>query len=173
MLDTIIKVYSSTSVLYNSCFFVLRVSHQFPVFCKMDVDVLFLVLSHNTCNYNYLAVVCVKFPYNQSDIVNLINKAQAESIMAEIKAKQEELERLNSQQRMIETGTMEVNTRTRNRFGRNFAAADNYSQGYDDFKGKRQTGLRIDSRQRRILVRSALVVYILALHIIVFVRISF
>ncbi|KAF3326002.1 myosin-4 [Carex littledalei] len=100
-------------------------------------------------------------------------QAQAESIMAEIKAKQEELERLNSQQRMIETGTMEVNTRTRNRFGRNFAAADNYRQGFDDFKGKRQTGLRIDSRQRHILVRSALVVYILALHIVVFVRISF
>jgi hypothetical protein len=105
---------------------------------------------------------------------NLINKAQAESIMAEMKVKQEELERLNSQQRSIETGITEVNNKTRYRFGRSFTAADSYSasQSSDDFKGKRQTGLRIESRERRIILRSALVIYILVLHIIVFVRIS-
>lgn len=92
--------------------------------------------------------------------------------MAEIKAKQEELERLNSQQRNIEMGITDVNNKTRNRFGRSFTAAESSSQGYDDSKGKRQYGLRLDSRERRILLRSALVVYILALHIMVFVRIS-
>jgi hypothetical protein len=94
--------------------------------------------------------------------------------MAEIKIKQEELERLNSQQRDIETGITELNNKTRNRFGRSFTAADSSSssQGSNDFKGKRQTGLRIESRERGMILRSALVIYILALHIIVFIRIS-
>ncbi|KAJ4755163.1 Laminin subunit gamma-1 [Rhynchospora pubera] len=97
-------------------------------------------------------------------------QAQAESIMAEIKVKEEELQRLNCQRRKVETGITEVNTSTRNRFGRSFTVADNSSQGYDEFKGKRRIGLRLE---RRILLRYALVVYILALHIIVFIRISF
>lgn len=77
--------------------------------------------------------------------------------MSEIHLKEQELERLNGLWRRFQTSNTDVNT-ARNRFGRN---------------KPHNIGGRTEIQQRLMLLRSAFVLYILALHILVFIKISF
>nr|XP_010929091.1 myosin-4 [Elaeis guineensis] len=100
-------------------------------------------------------------------------QAQAEGLVAEIRDKEKELERLNVLRRNLDSGSLDVNT-TRNRFGRGFARSGT-SADYTIEAHRRpfQTAGRIESQQKLMLLRSAFVLYILALHVIVFIKISF
>lgn len=84
-------------------------------------------------------------------------QAQAEGLVSEIHLKEQELERLNGLWRRFQTSNTDVNT-ARNRFGRN---------------KPHNIGGRTEIQQRLMLLRSAFVLYILALHILVFIKISF
>ncbi|XP_028784432.1 trichoplein keratin filament-binding protein [Neltuma alba] len=102
-------------------------------------------------------------------------QAQAEGLLSEIHLKEMELERLNGQWRRMESNITEANT-ARNRFGRSSS-----DKGYAllDYDGDGHHKLpyysdgRNESQQRIMLLRSAFVLYILALHVIVFIKISF
>lgn len=84
-------------------------------------------------------------------------QAQAEGLVSEIHLKEQELERLNGLWRRFQTSNTDVNT-ARNRFGRN---------------KPHNIGGRTEIQKRLMLLRSAFVLYILALHILVFIKISF
>jgi hypothetical protein len=95
-------------------------------------------------------------------------QAQAEGLVSEIHLKEMELERLNGLWKRLETSTVEANT-ARNRLGRS-------NSGYivdPHHRPNHHTGGRSETLQRLMLLRSAFVVYILALHILVFIKISF
>ncbi|XVF20513.1 hypothetical protein REPUB_Repub12eG0006900 [Reevesia pubescens] len=101
-------------------------------------------------------------------------QAQAEGLVGEIHLKEKELERLNGLRTMLESSNAEVNI-ARNRLRR--GASDKGSS--TDFcvdshhKLPYYTGGRSENQQRLMLLRSAFVLYILALHILVFIKISF
>ncbi|KAI8534329.1 hypothetical protein RHMOL_Rhmol10G0081700 [Rhododendron molle] len=95
-------------------------------------------------------------------------QAQAEGLVGEIHLKEMELERLNGLWKRLETSTGEANT-ARNRLGRS-------NSGYivdPHHRPPYHVGGRNETQQRLMLLRSAFVLYILALHILVFIKISF
>ncbi|KAF1859808.1 hypothetical protein Lal_00027990 [Lupinus albus] len=101
-----------------------------------------------------------------------VKQAQAEGLLSEIHIQEMELERLNGQWRQIQSSNSDVNA-ARNRFGK--TSSDKY--GLSDYDGHQRlpyhSAARTESQQRLMLLRSAFVLYILALHIVVFIRISF
>lgn len=101
-------------------------------------------------------------------------QAQAENLIREIRAKEKELEKLNSMQRKLDTSSTDVNT-TKNRFirGMTGSAAAYADYAGDSYRRSSIAGIRTESLQKLMLLRSAFVLYILALHVIVFIKISF
>lgn len=102
-----------------------------------------------------------------------LKQAQAEGLLGEIHLKEMELERLNGLWRRMESSNAEVNT-ARNRFSK---GSSDKLHGLSDYEGQQRlpyhSAARTESQQRLMLLRSAFVLYILALHILVFIRISF
>ncbi|KAK7271771.1 hypothetical protein RJT34_27944 [Clitoria ternatea] len=101
-----------------------------------------------------------------------VKQAQAEGILGEIHLKELELERLNGLWQRMENSNSDINIASaRNRFGK--GSSDKLS----DYDGHQRlpyhSAGRTESQQRLMLLRSAFVLYILALHILVFIRISF
>ncbi|XP_031279347.1 unconventional myosin-XVIIIa [Pistacia vera] len=99
-------------------------------------------------------------------------QAQAEGLVGEIHLKEMELEKLNGLWRRIESSNVEA----RNRFGRTnsekgSSSADFTSDAHN--KLPYYTGGRSESQQKLMLLRSAFVLYILALHVAVFIKLSF
>ncbi|KAK2987462.1 hypothetical protein RJ640_012121 [Escallonia rubra] len=102
-------------------------------------------------------------------------QAQAEGLVSEIHLKEMELERLNALSKRLETSTSEVNA-ARNRFAGSSSEKGFFTSDYivdPHNKLPYHTGGRIENLQRQMLLRSAFVLYILALHILVFIKISF
>lgn len=98
-------------------------------------------------------------------------QAQAEGLVSEIHIKEMELEKLNGLWKAANSN-VEMNI-ARNRFGRTASDKGFTSSDYvtdSNQKGPYYTGTR---SERLMLLRSAFVVYILALHIVVFIKISF
>lgn len=86
-----------------------------------------------------------------------------------------ELEKLNGMWRRIESGSSDSNL-ARNRFGRSSSYQDSLSSEYSiDPRHKLPVhiGGRNESLQRLMLLRSAFMLYILVLHILVFIKLSF
>lgn len=86
-----------------------------------------------------------------------------------------ELEKLNGIQRRIEIGNSDTNF-SRNRFARSSSSQESVSSEYSiDARHKLPVhmGGRNESLQRLMLLRSAFVVYILVLHVLVFIKLSF
>ncbi|XP_072970085.1 uncharacterized protein [Typha angustifolia] len=100
-------------------------------------------------------------------------QAQAERLITEIHVKEKDLERLTDMQRKLDSGVAEMNA-ARNRFGRSFTVSG-ASDDYDvkAYRRPNHTGGRTENQQKLMLLRSAFVLYILSLHIIVFIRLSF
>ncbi|KAK4284293.1 hypothetical protein QN277_001147 [Acacia crassicarpa] len=102
-------------------------------------------------------------------------QAQAEGLLSEIHLKEMELEIMNGQWRRMQSNITEANA-TRNRFGR---SSSDKGHGLLDYGSDGHHKLpyysdgRNESQERIMLLRSAFVLYILALHIIVFIKISF
>ncbi|XP_028555202.1 uncharacterized protein LOC110096009 isoform X1 [Dendrobium catenatum] len=101
-------------------------------------------------------------------------QAQAENLMNEIHTKEKELENLNNIQKKLEISSADANN-TRNRFSRGMAGS---AAAYADYAGDSYSrpyiaGITTESLQKLMLLRSAFVLYILALHVIVFIKISF
>ncbi|GFZ18976.1 hypothetical protein Acr_27g0007150 [Actinidia rufa] len=96
-------------------------------------------------------------------------EAQAEGLVSEIHLKEMELERLNELWKRLDTSTVEVNA-ARNRLGRSNPEKGSLSSDYIVDPHQRP---RTELQQRLMLARSAFVLYILALHIMVFIKISF
>ncbi|KAH7511402.1 hypothetical protein JRO89_XSUnG0205600 [Xanthoceras sorbifolium] len=101
-------------------------------------------------------------------------QAQAEGLVSEMHLKEKELERLNGLWRKVESSNIEADT-ARNRLGRStyekgYASADYVVDAHA--KLPYYTG-RNENQQKLMLLRSAFVLYILALHIAVFIKISF
>lgn len=86
--------------------------------------------------------------------------------------KEMELERLNGVWRRLESSNAETNT-ARNRFGRSTSEKGYASADYIVDRLPYSTGGRTEHHQRLMLLRSAFVLYILLLHIVVFIKISF
>ncbi|KAL2522948.1 hypothetical protein Fot_26871 [Forsythia ovata] len=102
-------------------------------------------------------------------------QAQAEGLVSEIHVKEIEFERLNELWKRIETSNADLYT-ARNRFGRSSSDRGHISSDYifDPYhKLPFHIAGRSDSLQRSMLLRSAFVLYILALHVLVFIKISF
>ncbi|KAG4120941.1 hypothetical protein ERO13_D11G174600v2 [Gossypium hirsutum] len=101
-------------------------------------------------------------------------QAQAEGLIGEIHSKEKELERLSGLWTKLESSNAEA-TAARNRFGRGSSDRGSSSDFSVDYNAKLPyyTGGRSENQQRLMLLRSAFVLYILALHILVFIRISF
>lgn len=105
--------------------------------------------------------------------------------MGEIHLKEMELERLNGLWRKIEISNNSEANATRNRFGRSNSDSDKekekgyFSSSSDyivDPRYKATTGRNTTTEaylHRQMLLRSAFVLYILILHILVFIKISF
>lgn len=102
-----------------------------------------------------------------------VKQTQAEGLLEEIHPKEMELERLNAQWRQLQSNNSDVNN-ARNRFVR---GSSDKLHGLSDYDGHQRlpyhSAGRTESQQRLMLLRSAFVLYILALNIIVFIRISF
>ncbi|XP_004507248.1 uncharacterized protein [Cicer arietinum] len=102
-----------------------------------------------------------------------VKQTQAEGLLGEIHLKEMELERLNAQWRQMQSNNTEVNN-ARNRF---IKGSSDKLHGLSDYEGHQRlpyhSAGRTESQQRLMLLRSAFVLYILALNIIVFIRISF
>ncbi|KAJ4974954.1 hypothetical protein NE237_008128 [Protea cynaroides] len=101
-------------------------------------------------------------------------QAQAEGLVSEIHLKEQELEKLNGLWRRLESGNTEVNS-AKNRFVRGSLGrgSSDYSHIVDFSSRPSHVGGRTESQQRLMLLRSAFVLYILALHVLVFIKISF
>ncbi|KAJ6936328.1 hypothetical protein NC652_011137 [Populus alba x Populus x berolinensis] len=100
-----------------------------------------------------------------------VKQAQAEGLVGEIHLKEMELERLKGLWRMIESSNVEGNTR--NRFGRSTSEKGSASTDYMVDKLPYSTGGRTEHQQRLMLLRSAFVMYILFLNIVVLIKLSF
>lgn len=102
-----------------------------------------------------------------------VKQAQAEGLASDIHLKEMELEKLNASSRRLQSSSSEANI-ARNRFGRSMSDKNFLDHLADSHhKLPYRTGGRSDSQQRLMLLRSAFVLYILALHILVFIKISF
>ncbi|XP_020572345.1 uncharacterized protein LOC110019114 [Phalaenopsis equestris] len=101
-------------------------------------------------------------------------QAQAENLIVEIRTKKKELENLSNMQMKLDTNSTDVST-TRNRFNRGMTGTDPAYADYvgDSYCRSSTAGIRKESLQKLMLLRSAFVLYILALHVIVFIKISF
>ncbi|KAE8694481.1 protein YLS7-like [Hibiscus syriacus] len=101
-------------------------------------------------------------------------QAQAEDLIGEIHSKVKELERLSGLRSKLESSNAEANA-ARNRFRRGSSDKGSSSDFSADYHPKLpyHTSGRSENQQRLMLLRSAFVLYILALHILVFIRISF
>ncbi|KAI9379544.1 hypothetical protein POPTR_017G110300v4 [Populus trichocarpa] len=99
-------------------------------------------------------------------------QAQAEGLVSEIHLKEMELERLNGLRRRLESSNVEGNT-ARNRFGRSTSDKGSAFADYIVDKLPYSTGGRTEHQQRLMFLRSAFVIYILFLHIVVFIKLSF
>lgn len=100
-------------------------------------------------------------------------QAQAEGLVSEVHSKEVELERLNGLARRLDTISIVDVNMTRNRIGR---SNSNQGSGSADYivDAHQKPPFYIGSRAERLmLLRSAFVLYILALHILVFIKISF
>ncbi|KAK7266716.1 hypothetical protein RIF29_19367 [Crotalaria pallida] len=101
-----------------------------------------------------------------------VKQAQAEGLLSEIHIKELELDRLNGQWRQLQSSNSDANT-ARNRFSK----SDTDKYGLSEYDGHQRlpyhSAARSESQQRLMLFRSAFVLYILALHILVFIRLSF
>ncbi|KAM7268079.1 hypothetical protein ACFE04_010245 [Oxalis oulophora] len=103
-------------------------------------------------------------------------QAQAEGLVSEIHLKKDELERSSALWKRVEISrNADMNT-ARNRFGRStsekgFVSADYMSDSSQ--KLPYYAGDRNENQERLMLLRAAFVLYILALHILVFIKISF
>ncbi|XP_042479712.1 uncharacterized protein LOC122060654 [Macadamia integrifolia] len=99
-------------------------------------------------------------------------QAQAEGLVTEIHLKKQELEKLHGSWRRLESGNTELNT-ARNRFvgGSLGRGSSEYIVDYPSRPS--QIGGRTESQQRLMLLRSAFVLYVLVLHVLVFIKISF
>ncbi|XP_009131509.1 uncharacterized protein LOC103856171 [Brassica rapa] len=102
-------------------------------------------------------------------------QAQAEGIVGEIHSNEMELERLNSLCRRYESFNVEVNA-ARNRFkrtnsDRGFGSDHEVDASHSYLPYSSAT--RNESQTRLMYLRSAFVVYILALQVLVFIKISF
>lgn len=123
----------------------------------------------NNCLIDHLHVKEFnKLPYS------LNFQAQAEGLLGEIHLKEMELERLNGLWRRTESSNSEANTAARNRFSK---GSSDKLHSLSDYEGHQRlpyhSAGRTESQQRLMLLRSAFVLYILALHILVFIRLSF
>lgn len=102
-----------------------------------------------------------------------VKQAQAEGLLNEIHVKEMELERLNGLWRRTESSNSEASA-ARNRFSK---GSSDKLHSLSDYDGNQRlpyhSAGRTESQQRLMLLRSAFVLYILALHILVFIRISF
>ncbi|KAI3760876.1 hypothetical protein L1987_51277 [Smallanthus sonchifolius] len=98
-------------------------------------------------------------------------QAQAEGLVNEIHLKEMELDRLNGIWRKVETSSAESNA-ARNRFGRSNSDQGHHSSDYIVDPRYKPTGRPAEAVQRQMLFRSAFVLYILVLHILVFIKIS-
>ncbi|KAL7221513.1 hypothetical protein ACSBR1_023465 [Camellia fascicularis] len=97
-------------------------------------------------------------------------QAQAEGLVSEIHLKDVELEKLNGLWRGLEVNT------ARNRFGTSNSEKGSLSSDYIVDPHQRPSyhiSGRTENQQRLMLLRSAFVLYILALHILVFIKLSF
>ncbi|XP_061353637.1 sporulation-specific protein 15 [Gastrolobium bilobum] len=99
-----------------------------------------------------------------------VKQAQAEDLLSEIHMKEMELQRLNGLWRRLESSNSEVNA-ARNRFVK--SSYDKLSDQDGPQRLPYHSAGRTESQQRLMLLRSAFVLYIFALHILVFFRISF
>ncbi|MCE2056185.1 hypothetical protein HAX54_044192 [Datura stramonium] len=97
-------------------------------------------------------------------------QAQAEGLANEVHLKEMELERLNGLWRKLEASSGDINA-TRNRYARSSIDRGRVSSDY--IIDPRQKPSRLENLHKLMLLRSAFVVYILALHILVFIKISF
>lgn len=97
-------------------------------------------------------------------------QAQAEGLANEVHQKEMELERLNGLWRKLEATSADINA-TRNRYARSIIDRGRVSSDY--IVDPRQKPGRLENLHKLMLLRSAFVVYILALHILVFIKISF
>ncbi|KAL5723473.1 hypothetical protein ACHQM5_006871 [Ranunculus cassubicifolius] len=98
-------------------------------------------------------------------------QAQAENLVGEIHVKEKELEKLNVHRRGIENGNSDMNS-ARYRFGRSSSGRiSEDSGGY--MKSLAYNGGKMDHQKRMVLFRSSFVLYILVLHVLVFIKISF
>ncbi|CAL5040213.1 unnamed protein product [Urochloa decumbens] len=97
-------------------------------------------------------------------------QTQAEILMTDVRAKEKELERLNHLHRNVSSAN--ETSAPRNRFSRGLLSAP---EDYYDAKGVRrlyQPDLRTEGQKRLMILRSAIVLYVLLLHIVVFIKIS-
>ncbi|KAH0860748.1 hypothetical protein HID58_089009 [Brassica napus] len=101
-------------------------------------------------------------------------QAQAEGIVGEIHSNEMELERLNTLWRRYESFNFEGNA-ARNRFKKTNSDRGFGSDHEVDAHSylPYSTATRTESQTRLMYLRSAFVVYILALHVLVFIKISF
>nr|XP_043617125.1 uncharacterized protein LOC122588963 [Erigeron canadensis] len=99
-------------------------------------------------------------------------QAQAEGLVGEIHSQEMELDRLNGLWRKVETSNAEANA-ARNRFGRSNSDKGYLSSDYIVDPRYKPTPGRTEALQRQMLLRSAFVLYILILHVLVFIKISF
>lgn len=102
-------------------------------------------------------------------------QAQAEGLVNEIHVKEMELERLKGLWRRLESSNVESAT-ARNRLGRSTSDRGSTASDYivePHQKAPYSTGGRNENQQRLMLLRSSFVLYILVLHILVFIKISF
>ncbi|XP_074565747.1 uncharacterized protein LOC141822209 [Curcuma longa] len=94
-------------------------------------------------------------------------QVQAEGLLTEIQTKEKELERLNSLKRKIDNESADFNS-ARNRFGKNLLG----SEPTMDYPFESHRRPRAESQQKLMILRSAFILYILALQIIVFIKIA-
>uniref|UniRef100_A0A7N0UWD1 Uncharacterized protein n=1 Tax=Kalanchoe fedtschenkoi TaxID=63787 RepID=A0A7N0UWD1_KALFE len=105
-------------------------------------------------------------------------QAQAERLVSEIHSKEIELERLNGLARKLEMSNADMNPGypARNRFvrsgsGKGSTSTDNLADV--NLKPPFYISGRTEAQQRLMFLRSSFVLHILALHILVFIKISF
>ncbi|RLM84737.1 golgin subfamily A member 5 isoform X1 [Panicum miliaceum] len=98
-------------------------------------------------------------------------EAQAEILITDVHAKEKELERLNHLHRNVCSSANEIRA-PRSRFSRGLLSGP---EDYCDAKAGRklyQPGLRTEGQKRLMILRSTIVLYVLLLHIVVFIKIS-
>ncbi|KAG0449286.1 hypothetical protein HPP92_027403 [Vanilla planifolia] len=99
-------------------------------------------------------------------------QAQAECFINEIQTKEKELEKLNNIRKKLDSSCTDIGS-ARNRFGRSMAVSAAADYGDEIYYRPTSAGARAENLQKLMLLRSAFVLYILALHVIVFIKISF